>query len=208
MSATKSPSHPASALAFHSVTLAFFAGCAAWLARESRGLGGRPGMMGWGVAVAAGGLALLALGALVGLLRGGKRVALQSRAEMGTYALVLAAMGVLTLVGLRLWSVEGRPALATFCLGLTVWLVGVGLHAVPALFLGPDGFIDSLGRRTPFARLEWFSLQKDKGELPRVLFQAGHGTRLLLNARLASADADTVRAALLRAGLTSRPRGG
>ncbi|RKH36725.1 hypothetical protein [Corallococcus llansteffanensis] len=207
MSATKTPSRPVSALAFHGVTLVFFAGCAAWLVRESRGLGGRPGMMGLGVAVAAGGLALLALGALVGLLRGGRLAALQSRAEMGTYALVLAALGVLALVGLRLLGAEGRPALATFCLGLSAWLVGVGLHAVPALFLAPDGFIDSLGRRTPFARLEWFSLQKDKGELPRVLFQAGHGTRLLLDARLASADADAVRAALLRAGLASRPRG-
>lgn len=201
------PQRPVSTLAFHGVTLAFFAGCAVWLVRESRGLGGRPGMMGLGVAVAAGALALLALGALVGLLRGGRLVALQSRAEMGSYALVLATLGVLGLVGLRLLSVEGRTALATFCLGLCAWLVGVGLHAVPALFLGPDGFVDSLGRRTPFARLEWYSLQKDKGELPRVLFQAGHGTRLLLNARLASTDADAVRAALVRAGLASRPRG-
>lgn len=197
---------PVSTAAFHGVALPFFAGCAAWLVRESRELGGRPGMMGLGVAVAAGGLALVALGALVGLVRGGSLRALRSRAEMGTYALVLATMGLLALVGLRLFSVEGRPALAMFCLGVAGWLAGVGLHGVPALFLGPTGFIDSLGRRTPFSRLEWFSFQREKGDLPRVRLQAGHGTRLLLNVRLASADEDAVRTALQGAGLTARRR--
>lgn len=206
MSAPPVPTRPLSTAAFHGVALLYFAGCAAGLVRESRELGGRPGMMGLGVAVAAGGLALVALGALVGLLRGGRLRALRSRAEMGTYALVLATMGVLALVGLRLSSAEGRPALALFCLGVAGWLAGVGLHGVPALFLGPSGFIDSLGRRTPFSRLEWFSLQREKGDLPRVRLQAGHGTRLLLNARLASADEDAVRTALLGAGLTSRRR--
>ncbi|NOK34205.1 hypothetical protein D7W79_10615 [Corallococcus exercitus] len=188
------------------MTLLFFAGCAAWLVRESRELGGRPGMMSLGVAVASGGLALVALGALVGLSRGGRLVALRSRAEMGTYALVLATMGVLALVGLRLLSAEGRPALATFCLGVAGWLAGVGLHAVPALFLGPTGFIDSLGRRTPFSRLEWFSFQREQGDLPRVRLQAGQGTRLLLASRLDSSEEAAVRAALLGAGLTVRRR--
>ncbi|MBZ4334221.1 hypothetical protein ACIHQR_25155 [Corallococcus coralloides] len=206
MSRPPVPTRPVSAAAFQGVTLAFFTGCAAWLARESRELGGRPGMMALGVAVAAAGLALVALGALVGLLRGGRLLALRSRAEMGTYALVLATMGVLALVGLRLFTSGGRPALATFCLGVAGWLAGVGLHGVPALFLGPAGFIDSLGRRTPFSRLEWFTLQRESGDLPRVRLQAGHGTRLLLAARLASADEEAVRAALAGAGLTARRR--
>ncbi|RKH66239.1 hypothetical protein [Corallococcus aberystwythensis] len=200
------PTRPVATAAFQGVTLLFFAGCAAWLVRESRELGGRPGMMALGVAVASGGLALVALGALVGLLRGGRLLALRSRAEMGTYALVLATMAVLALVGLRLFSTEGRPALATFCLGVAAWLAGVGLHAVPALFLGPTGFIDSLGRRTPFSRLEWFSFQREQGDLPRVRLQAGHGTRLLLAARLASEDEDAVRTALVGAGLSARRR--
>ncbi|RKH90096.1 hypothetical protein D7Y21_07835 [Corallococcus sp. AB045] len=200
------PTRPVSTAAFHGVSLAFFTGCAAWLVRESRELGGRPGMMALGVAVASAGLALVALGALVALLRSGRLLALRSRAEMGTYALVLATMAVLALVGLRLFSSEGRPALATFCLGVAGWLAGVGLHGVPALFLGPTGFIDSLGRRTPFSRLEWFSFQRETGDLPRVRLQAGHGTRLLLAARLASSDEDAVRTALVGAGLTSRRR--
>ncbi|WP_346728357.1 hypothetical protein [Corallococcus exiguus] len=206
MSRSLVPTRPVSTAAFHGVTLAFFTGSAAWLVRESRELGGRPGMMALAVAVAAAGLALVALGALVGLLRGGRLLALRSRAEMGTYALVLATMAVLALVGLRLFSSEGRPALATFCLGVAGWLAGVGLHGVPALFLGPTGFIDSLGRRTPFSRLEWFTFQRETGDLPRVRLQAGHGTRLLLAARLASSDEDAVRAALVGAGLTSRRR--
>ncbi|MGE6762922.1 hypothetical protein ACQKGO_33235 [Corallococcus interemptor] len=206
MSRPPVPSRPVATAAFQGVTLLFFTGCAAWLVRESRELGGRPGMMALGVAVASGGLALVALGALVGLLRSGRLLALRSRAEMGTYALVLATMGVLALVGLRLLSSEGRPALATFCLGVAGWLAGVGLHAVPALFLGPTGFMDSLGRRTPFSRLEWFSFQRERGELPRVRLQAGQGTRLLLAARLASADEDVVRAALAGAGVSVRKR--
>ncbi|WAS82104.1 MULTISPECIES: hypothetical protein [unclassified Corallococcus] len=204
MTSRSLPTRPIATAAFQGVTLLFFAGCAAWLVRESRELGGRPGMMALGVAVASAGLALVALGALVGLLRGGRLLALRSRAEMGSYALVLATMAVLALVGLRLFSSEGRPALATFCLGVAGWLAGVGLHGVPALFLGPTGFIDSLGRRTPFSRLEWFTLQREKGDLPRVRLQAGHGTRLLLSSRLASSDEDAVRTALVGAGLISR----
>jgi hypothetical protein len=204
VSPPKQPARPLATVAFQGVAMAFFAACAAWLVQESRQLGGRPGMMALGVAVASGGVALVALSALVTLLRGGRLWTLEARSEMGGYARVLAVMGVLALVGVRLLSVEGRPALAAFCLGLCVWLAGVGLHAVPALFLGPAGFVDSLGRRTPFAKLEWFRFQKENGELPRVRLHAGQGTRLLLATRLAPPDEARVRSALLEAGVTSR----
>lgn len=200
----KGPSFPTATVAFHAVALLFFGGCVAGLVRESQALGGRRGMVDLGVAVAAGGLALVSAWALGALVRSRAVSAVRSHSQVGTYVQVLAAMVGLGLLGLHLVTAQERPALGVFCLGLAVWLGGPGLHWVPPLFLGPDGFIDSLGRRTPFARLEWFTLQKQAGEPPRVLLQAGHGALLHLEARLASADAEGLRARLQQAGLSPR----
>jgi hypothetical protein len=192
---------------FHLAALAFFGGCAAWLVQESRQLGGRQGMIDLGVAVAAGGLALLSLLTLFTLLRARALVALRSRAEVGTYVQVLAAVVVLGLLGLHLFSMDTRRALATFCLGVAGWLCGIGLHLVPALFLAADGFIDHLGKRTRFSELEWFTLRKTGDELPRVVLQAGRGRVLRIQVRLASAEHEDVRRALLQAGLSPREPG-
>jgi hypothetical protein len=200
----KAPAFPIATAAFHAVALLFFGGCVAALVRESQALGGRRGMIDLGVAVAAGGLALLSVWALGTLVRSRAVTAVRSHSPVGTYLQVLAAMAVLGLLGLHLLTSQGRPALGAFCLGLAVWLGGIGLHWVPALFLAGDGFVDSLGRRTRFTELEWFTLQKQGGEPPRVLLQAGHGMLLRLEARLAGADAEGLRIRLQQAGLSSR----
>jgi hypothetical protein len=200
----KAPAFPTATAAFHGLALLFFGGCAAALVRESQALGGRRGMVDLGVAVAAGGLALLSLWALGAMVRARSLSAVRSHSQVGTYVQVLAAMVGLGLLGLHLLTAQERPALGAFCLGLAVWLGGIGLHQVPALFLAGDGFVDSLGRRTRFAELEWFTLQKQGGEPPRVLFQAGHGMLLRLEARLAGEDAEGVRVRLQQAGLSPR----
>ncbi|WP_163989688.1 hypothetical protein [Pyxidicoccus caerfyrddinensis] len=201
----KSPSFPRFAVGFQVLALVFFSGCAVGLVRESQALGGRRGMIDLGVAVAAVGLALLSLHGAWVLARARVLRVLEAHARVGTYVQVLMAMGVLGLLGLHLLYTEGRPALGTFCLGLAAWLGGLGLRVVPALFLGGDSFIDPLGRRTRFSELEWFSLHKQEEGLPRVLLLAGRGMALHLEARLADADAGTVRGKLLQAGLASRP---
>lgn len=203
----KATAFPVSTVVFHVLSLAFFGGCVAWLVQESQALGGRRGMLDLGVAVASGGLSLLSLWALVSLLRARALVVLGARARVGTYVQVLAAVGLLVLLGGNLLHTEARPALGAFCLGLAVWLCGMGLHLVPGLFLAGDGFIDPLGRRTPFKELEWFTLQKGEGELRRVVLQAGRGLSLRLEARLAGEAADSVRGRLLQAGLSLRPPG-
>ncbi|MCY1017185.1 hypothetical protein [Pyxidicoccus sp. MSG2] len=201
----RTPAFPRFAVGFHVLALVFFGGCAAGLVRESQALGGRRGMIDLGVAVAAVGLALLSLHGAWMLSRARVLRVLDAHARVGTYVQVLMAMGVLGLLGLHLLYTEGRPALGTFCLGLAAWLGGIGLRVVPALFLGGDSFIDPLGRRTRFSELEWFSLRKQEGEPPRVLLHAGRGMVLRLEARLADADAGTVRGTLLQVGLASRP---
>ncbi len=202
----KAASFPTSAVAFHTLALLYFGACVAGLVRESQALGGRRGMIDLGVAVAAGGLALLSAWALVALARARPLSAVRSHSEVGTYVQVLAAMVGLALLGLHLVSAQERPALGAFCLGVAGWLGGVGLHWVPSLFLGSEGFIDSLGRRTRFSELEWFTLQKHGGEPPRVLFQAGRGKLLRLEARLAAADAEGLRVRLQQAGLSPLPK--
>ncbi|WP_164008756.1 hypothetical protein [Pyxidicoccus trucidator] len=201
----KASSFPRSAVGFHVVALVFFSGCAAALVQESQVLGGRRGMVGLGVTVAAVGLGLLSLHAALVLSRARALTVLASHARVGTYVQLLMAMGVLGLLGLHLLYTEGRPALGTFCLGLAAWLGAMGLRLVPALFLAGDGFFDSLGRRTRFSELEWFSLGRQEGEVPRVLLQVGRGLALHLEARLAEAEVGAVRGKLLQAGLASRP---
>ncbi|WP_224245588.1 hypothetical protein [Hyalangium gracile] len=203
----ETPRTPTSAILFHGVALAFFSGCAVWLVRESQRLGGRQGLIDLGVAVASGGLALLSLLALFTLLRARALVVLRTRAEVGTYLQVLAAMVVLGLGALHLLSTDGRPALAGFCLGLAGWLCGIGLHLIPALFLASDGFIDHLGKRTRFSELEWFQLQKTRGDFPRSELQAGRGNQLRLQARLVGAEHEELRRTLLQAGLSARAPG-
>jgi hypothetical protein len=200
----KAPSFPGSTVGFHLAASLFFGGCAAGLVQESQELGGRRGMIDLGVAVAAVGLVGLSLHAAAVLWRARALTALASHARVGTYLQVFLAMGVLGLLGLHLLYTEGRPALGTFCLGLAVWLGGLGLNLVPGFFLGSEGFFDALGRRTAFSRLEWFSLRKLEGDIPRVLLQAGKGQVLHLEARLGAADADAVRGKLLRAGVATR----
>ncbi|MFP2910516.1 hypothetical protein ACLESD_36855 [Pyxidicoccus sp. 3LFB2] len=201
----KAPAFPRSAVGFHVVAVVFFAGCAAGLVQESQGLGGRRGMVALGVAVAAVALALLSLQAARVLSRARALTVLDAHGRVGTYLQLFVAMGVLGLLGLHLLYTEGRPALGTFCLGLAGWLGGIGLRLVPSLFLGGEGFFDSLGRRTRFSELEWFSLGRQEGPVPRVLLQVGRGPALHLEARLAEAEAGALRGKLLQAGLSSRP---
>jgi hypothetical protein len=205
----KAPSFPTGAAAFHTLALAFFGGCAAWLVLEARPLGGRQGALGLVVAAASGVLALLALRALVALVRARAAVPLRSRAFAETYFQVLLGAAIVAVAGLRFHVVGGRPALVTFCLGLAVWLLLMGFHVVPALLLGREGFIDNLGRRTRFADLEWFTLQKapvSGDEPPRSLLSAGRGNQLHLRTRLVGPDADGVRKALVAAGVSARTR--
>jgi hypothetical protein len=204
----KAPSFPTGAAAFHALALAFFVGCDVWLVHEARALAGRQGTLGLAVAIAAGALALLALRTLLVLVHARAAVPLRSRTFAESYFQVLAGVGVLVVVGVRFWVLGGRPALVTFCLGLAVWLLMMGLHLVPALLLVRDGFIDHLGRRTRFSELEWFSLQKapvSGDEPPRALLRAGRGYQLRLRIRLVGPDAEGVRRALVDAGVASRP---
>lgn len=197
----------ASAVAFHVAALAFFGGCAAWLVRESQKLGGRQGQIDLGVAVAAGGLALLSVVALLALLRARALLALRTRSELGSYVQVLAAMAVLGFLGIHLLATSQRTALATFCLGLAGWLCFIGFHVVPALFLGAEGFVDHLGRRTRFSELEWFQLRKTRDDLPRMELQAGRAQQLRLHVRLIGTEHEDLRRALTQAGLSARGPG-
>lgn len=206
----KAPSFPTGAAAFHALSLAFFGGCAYWLAREAPRLGGRQGAVGWAVATAAAGLAVLSLVALGALVHARKAVPLRSRAPADTYFQVLTGAGVLAVVGLRLVAVGERPALATFCLGLGAWLLLMGFHLVPALLLVGGGFVDHLGKRTRFTDLEWFTLKPldtADAQRPRALLTAGQGPRVRIRTRLVGADAEGVRKALTGAGVSSRPPG-
>ncbi len=202
------PSMPTSSFAFHIVAVAGFAGCVPWLVLEAEALGGRRGQVDLGVAVAAGGLALLSAHALASLWLARPLTALRTRAEVGTYVQVLVVVGVSALLGLHLLtSAEPRPAVGAFCLGLSVWLCGLGFQWVPSLFLGREGFVDHLGRRTRFDTLEWFRLRKQPGELPRTWLQAGRGDTLRLEVRLPDEDAERARGRMLQAGLVSRAPG-
>jgi len=202
------PSFPARAVAFHALSLVTFLGSAAWLVRESRALGARQAALEVAVAIAAGGVALLSLMALVALLRARKAVVLASRASLETYLQVLGGMTVLLLIGLQLLSTGTRPALGTFCLLLTVWLMMMGLHLVPALLLSSEGFVDHLGKRTRFSELEWFELRRTQDTPPRTLLRAGRGNQLHLHTRLVDTDTEALRKVLVRAGLSAKaPRG-
>lgn len=204
----KAFSFPTGAAAFHTLALAFFGGCGAWLVHEARSLEGRQGALGLVVAATSGALALLALRTLLALLRARAAVPLRSRTFAESYFQVLVGVGVLVVAGARFWVVGGRPALVTFCLGLAVWLLLMGFHLVPALLLVRDGFIDHLGRRTRFSDLEWFTLQQapvSGDEPPRALLRAGRGHQLLLRGRLIGPDGEGVRRVLQDAKVASRP---
>ncbi len=202
----RAPSFPSRAIAFHALTLVTFGGSAAWLVRESRMLGGgRQGTLELAVALAAVGVALLALLSLVALLRARTAVAMNSRAPADTYFQVLVAVTVLVLIGLQLLSTGRRPALATFCLALAVWLLMMGFHMVPALLLAAEGFVDHLGKRTRFSELEWFDLQRTADTPSRTVLRAGQGDQLRIHTRLVDPDAEELRKVLVRAGLSARP---
>lgn len=204
----KAPSFPTGTALFHALAVTFFGGCAAWLSLEARPLTGNQRLLGLGLAVVSAGLAVLALRALVALVRARAAAPLRSRADADTYFQVLVAVGVLAVVGLRLLVTGGRPALVTFCLGTGAWLFLLGLHLVPALLLAHESLIDNLGRRTRFADLEWFTLQTAPplgDEPPRALLRAGRGQEIRFKARLVGADAERVRQALLGAKVPARP---
>lgn len=199
---------PTPSIAFHLIAVTGFGGCVPWLLQEAQVLGGRRGQVDLAVAIAAGGLALLSGHALVSLWFARPLTVLRARAEVGTYVQVLVAVGVLGLLGLHLLtSAEPRPALGAFCLGLTTWLSALGFQWVPSLFVGREGFVDHLGRRTRFSELEWFRLRKQAGELPRTWLQAGRGDTLRLEVRLPSDEAERTRGQLLQAGLAHRAPG-
>lgn len=200
----RAPSFPARAVAFHALALVTFGGSAAWLVRESRALGGRQGTLELAVAIAAAGVSLLALLALVSLLRARTAVVLRSRAPADTYFQVLVAVTVLVLIGLQLLSSGSRPALGAFCLALAVWLLMIGFHLVPALLLATEGFVDSLGKRTRFSDLEWFDLKRTTDTPSRTVLRAGRGHQLRIHTRLVDADAEELRKVLVQAGLTAR----
>ncbi|MFP2960677.1 hypothetical protein ACLEPN_23370 [Myxococcus sp. 1LA] len=199
---------PTSSLAFHFVAATGFGGCVPWLIQEAQTLGGARGQVGLAVAVAAGGLALLSGHALLSLWRARPLTPLRARAEVGTYVQVLAVVGVLALLGLHLLTSEApRPAPGAFCLGLAIWWGAMGFQGVPSLFVGREGFVDHLGRRTRFTELEWFRLRKQDGALPRTWLQAGRGDVLRLEVRLPSDEAERTRGKLLQAGLSLRAPG-
>ncbi|OJH40864.1 hypothetical protein BON30_08025 [Cystobacter ferrugineus] len=202
------PSFPTRVIAFHALALVAFLGDAVWLVRESRALGGRQAALELAVAVAAGGVALLSLVALVSLLRARAVVVLASRASSETYLQVMGVMAVLLLFGVQVLSTGTRPALGAFCLMLSAWLMGVGLHLVPALLLSSEGFVDQLGKRTRFSELEWFELRRTQDTPPRTLLRAGRGDQLHIHTRLVDLDAEALRKVLVRAGLSAKaPRG-
>jgi hypothetical protein len=202
------PSFPTRAVVFHALALVAFLGGAVWLVRESRALVGRQAALELAVAVAAGGVALLSLVALVSLLRARAVVVLASRASSETYLQVMGAMVVLVLIGVQVLSSGTRPALGAFCLMLSAWLMGVGLHLVPALLLSSEGFVDQLGKRTRFSELEWFELRRTQDEPPRTLLRAGRGDQLHIHTRLVDLDSEALRKVLVRAGLSAKaPRG-
>ncbi|AKQ69293.1 hypothetical protein A176_006205 [Myxococcus hansupus] len=199
---------PTPSLAFHVLAVTGFGACIPWLLQEAESLGGRRGQVDVAVAVAAGGLLLLSCHALASLWLARPLTALRSRAEVGTYVLVLAGVATLGLLGLHLLtSAEPRPALGGFCLGLATWLSALGFQLVPSLFLGRDGFVDHLGRRTRFTELEWFRLRKQDGELPRTWLQAGRGDTLRLEVRLPHDEAERARGQMVQAGLAPRAQG-
>jgi hypothetical protein len=200
----RAPSFPTRAVAFHALSLVAFGGCAAWLLRESRTLTSRQGTLELAVAVAAAGVSLLALLALVALLRARTVVVLTSRAPAETYFQVLVAVTALVLIALRLLSTGGRPALATFCLALAVWLLMMGFHLVPALLLAAEGFVDHLGKRIRFSELEWFELRPTADTPPRTVLRAGRGNQLRIHTRLVDPDAEALRKVLVRAGLSAK----
>jgi hypothetical protein len=205
----KVPSFPAAVAAFHALALAFFGGCTAWLVLESRQLLGYLRPVELVVAAAAGVLTLLALRALVALALSRTAVPLRSRTSADNYFAVLVAVCTLAVVGTRFFVLGGRPALATFCLGLGAWLFLLGFHVVPALLLASGGFIDNLGKRTRFEALDWFSLQTSPpiaDEPPRAFLRAGRGPQVRVQARLVGKDAERVRKALTDAGVPARPR--
>jgi hypothetical protein len=204
----KAPSFPTGTAVFHALALAFFGGCAAWLAQESGQLAGYQRPLERGVALVSGVLALLALRTLGALVRARAAVPLRSRADGETYFQVLVGVAILAVVGLRLIVIGGRPALVTFCLGTAAWLLFMGFHLVPALLLAREGLIDHLGKRTRFKDLEWFSVQTAPplgDEPPRTLLRAGRGREVRLQARLVGPDAEGVRQALTAAGLSPHP---
>jgi hypothetical protein len=204
----KAPSFPTGTAAFHALALAFFGGCAGALFLEAGRLAGNQRLLERVVAGVSVLLALLALRALVMLIRARTAVPLRSRAFGETYFQVLVGVGVLGVAGLRLGVIGGRPALVTFCAGTALWLLLLGFHFVPALLLVRDAFIDHLGKRTRFTDLEWFSLQTAPAigdEPPRTLLRVGRGREVRIQARLVTPDAEGVRKALTAAGLSASP---
>lgn len=185
-------------------TLAF-AGIAAWMFEESRGLSGRWEALQLASAVASCLLAALALRTLVLLVLDRPLLVLPTRALASGCVQAMIGAAVLGVAAARIHS-SGRPALAAFSTALAVWILALGFDLLPRAWLSRRNLVEHWGRRVALSSLEWFELRRAQADPPRLSFIAGDSHAVRVRYRLAAnRETEGLAAHLKDAGLRDRP---
>lgn len=187
----------------HGLFAVLFSATAARLAREALTLRGAAAAL-LGICFAAAViLGFMSARTVADLARGRGLRALAGRFSTGVYLQTILGAAALA-AGAQRAQMNERGALAAFCAVSALWLLALGLRAVPGQWLSEARLHDYLGRSVALANLTWFRLRvldAADGAASRVLFEAGDSKRILFRARLAG-PAEGLRQSLRRAGLS------